>query len=417
MPYSSNNDLPASVGGKLASEKAKTMFRRVVNAQLKAGKSESVAFASAWAALKNAGYKRNEDGMWVKKSSPTSSSVHVPSTEWEKAEYQGRKVPINKPFRLPKGSSKKFGVYVKDGGKVKRVTFGDPNMEIRRDDPDARANFRSRHSCDTATDKTSARYWSCRMWDANASVGDMLKTERELYLTKAEFMEIAKRQVNDDCFTNAYEAVARSVDLGLGGRVHVHSSTDGQAIFMPGSTHDEYLAHIYQQVPAFLDDEVEGDMYEDEMEPEPASRDRFREAIMAIIETVMKRIEIVAEFQKYDQERRIAWGWASVSTVDGNPLYDLHGDYISTDEMVKMADDFMVSTRDGLEMHKGNPIGYVLHSMPVTKELAESIGMSTKTEGWLVGMKIVDDKIWEDVKTGKYRAFSIGGLGKRIKED
>jgi hypothetical protein len=45
--------------------------------------------------------------------------------------------PLNKPFRLPKGRSKKFGVYVKDGDKTKKVTFGDPNMEIRRDDPKA----------------------------------------------------------------------------------------------------------------------------------------------------------------------------------------------------------------------------------------------------------------------------------------
>lgn len=95
--------------------------------------------------------------------------------EIEKAEYQGEQVTLNKPFRLPKGSSKKFGVYVKDGDKVKRVTFGDPNMEIRRDDAQARANFRSRHSCDTATDKTSARYWSCRMWEAGSTVSDVTK--------------------------------------------------------------------------------------------------------------------------------------------------------------------------------------------------------------------------------------------------
>ena len=59
---------------------------------------------------------------------------------------------LDKPFRLPAGSSKKFGVYVKDGDKVKKVTFGDPNMEIRRDDPEARASFRARHSCDTQKD-------------------------------------------------------------------------------------------------------------------------------------------------------------------------------------------------------------------------------------------------------------------------
>lgn len=43
---------------------------------------------------------------------------------------------LNKPFRLPSGSKKKFGVYVKnDKGNVVMVKFGDPNMEIKRDDP------------------------------------------------------------------------------------------------------------------------------------------------------------------------------------------------------------------------------------------------------------------------------------------
>jgi len=77
--------------------------------------------------------------------------------------------PLNKPFRLPKGSSKKFGVYVKKGDKIIKVTFGDPDMEIRRDNEDARNSFRARHKCDTANDKTTPRYWSCRMWEKEAS--------------------------------------------------------------------------------------------------------------------------------------------------------------------------------------------------------------------------------------------------------
>jgi hypothetical protein len=97
----------------------------------------------------------------------------------QKAEYQGQKVTLNKPRRIQDGN-KKFEVFVMDGGKVKRVTFGDPNMQIRRDNPEARANFRARHSCDTAKDKTSARYWSCRMWEADTSVGEMTKLEGKI---------------------------------------------------------------------------------------------------------------------------------------------------------------------------------------------------------------------------------------------
>ena len=87
------------------------------------------------------------------------------------AEYQGKKVKLNDPFRLPSGSNSKFGVYVKnEKGNVVKVTFGDPNMEIKRDDPARRKNFRARHNCDNPGPKTKARYWSCYHWRGGAKV-------------------------------------------------------------------------------------------------------------------------------------------------------------------------------------------------------------------------------------------------------
>jgi len=77
---------------------------------------------------------------------------------------------LNKPFRTPKGP-KKFSVYVKnEKGNIVKVNFGDPNMEIKRDDPDRRRNFRARHNCDNPGPKTKARYWSCRQWRAGKKV-------------------------------------------------------------------------------------------------------------------------------------------------------------------------------------------------------------------------------------------------------
>jgi len=89
----------------------------------------------------------------------------------EESEYEGRKVTLNDPFRLPAGSKKKFGVYVKnDNDNVVKVTFGDPNMEIKRDDPARRASFRARHGCDNPGPKWKAKYWSCFQWRASAKV-------------------------------------------------------------------------------------------------------------------------------------------------------------------------------------------------------------------------------------------------------
>ena len=88
------------------------------------------------------------------------------------AEYKGKKVKLNDPFRTPDGP-KKFAVYVKnEKGNVVKVTFGDPNMEIKRDDPKRRKNFRARHNCDNPGPKTKARYWSCHQWRAGAKVDD-----------------------------------------------------------------------------------------------------------------------------------------------------------------------------------------------------------------------------------------------------
>ena len=95
--------------------------------------------------------------------------------EWgqitEAAEYQGKKVKLNDPIRTSENPNKKFKVYVKnEKGKVVVVRFGDPNLEIKRDDPARRKSFRARHNCDNPGPKTKARYWSCQQWRAGAKV-------------------------------------------------------------------------------------------------------------------------------------------------------------------------------------------------------------------------------------------------------
>jgi cation transport regulator ChaB len=268
MPYNSNEDLPKAVRGKLSAHQ-QSVFRNVFNSMMgEDGMSESRAFAGAWSQAKQA---------------------------VQKADYQGSQVELDKPFRMPAGSTKKFGVYVKDGDKVKKVTFGDPNMEIRRDDPDARRNFRARHSCDAATDKTSARYWSCRMWESGTSVSEMTKV-----------------------------------------------SVEGQ---------------------------------------------------------IVKQLD----------EERLAFGWAYVSTVNGEISLDHSEEFIRPDQIAKAATNFMLSMRTAKAMHTGGKIGEVVHSMPLTNEIAKALGIQSDREGWLVAIKVYDDQVWQDVKSGKLAAFSIGG--------
>jgi len=241
------------------------------------------------------------DGLRVDRLEALRAIVaEVLKEDFAKAEYQGEKVTLNKPRRT-KGGNKKFEVFVQDGDRVKRVTFGDPNMEIRRDDPKARANFRSRHSCDTKNDKTTAGYWSCRMWEANTSVSEMTKAN------------------------------------------------------------------------------IEG------------------------------------KILKTDDEQRMVYGWASVVTEKGEAVVDRQGDVIEPDTLVKAVNDFMEHVRVGKAMHTGEQVGTVVHSLPITKEIGDALGIQSDREGWVVAYKVFDDSIWAMVKSGELAAFSIGG--RAIKEE
>ena len=115
--------------------------------------------------------KETYNRMLEKVSCDDCNNKYIENDTLGEAEYQGKKVKLNDPFRLPSGSNKKFGVYVKnEKGNIIKVTFGDPNMEIKRDDPGRRKSFRARHNCDNPGPKTKARYWSCFQWRKGAKV-------------------------------------------------------------------------------------------------------------------------------------------------------------------------------------------------------------------------------------------------------
>ena len=83
-----------------------------------------------------------------------------------------KKGAMGKVQRTP-GGPKKFMVRVRGPkGNPVTVRFGDPNMEIKRDDPKRRSNFRARHNCANPGPRWKARYWSCRQWRSGAKVED-----------------------------------------------------------------------------------------------------------------------------------------------------------------------------------------------------------------------------------------------------
>ena len=130
---------------------------------------------ACWAGYKQVGMKK-KGGKEVPNCVPEEVDLGEESelNEWgeieEVSEYQGRNVTLNKASA---GDVKKSKVYVKnENGTVVKVNFGDPNISIKKSDPARRKSFRARHNCDTAKDKTTARYWSCYQWRANAPVNN-----------------------------------------------------------------------------------------------------------------------------------------------------------------------------------------------------------------------------------------------------
>ena len=77
-----------------------------------------------------------------------------------KSKPKKKNPPIGKPMR---GGSKKCYVYVRDKGKIKKVSFGQAGMSAKINNPEARRAFAARHDCKNKKDRTKASYWSCRL--------------------------------------------------------------------------------------------------------------------------------------------------------------------------------------------------------------------------------------------------------------
>ena len=101
-----------------------------------------------------------EYGMYEGKKVPLDLPM-LEEEELEEAEDKKKNPPIGKPKR---GGSKKFYVYVRDKGKVKKVSFGDTSgLSAKINNPEARRAFAARHDCKNKKDKTKASYWSCNI--------------------------------------------------------------------------------------------------------------------------------------------------------------------------------------------------------------------------------------------------------------
>lgn len=122
-------------------------------------------------------------------------------------------------------------------------------------------------------------------------------------------------------------------------------------------------------------------------------------------------------FEKLDDDRRLAFGWAYVTEEDGQLVVDHSGDFIdkaALPDLEAAAYDYVLTSREADEMHeKLEGVAQIVESFMLTPEKAAAMGITAKRFGYWVGFKVADDAVWAKVKDGTYKGFSIRGTGER----
>lgn len=123
-----------------------------------------------------------------------------------------------------------------------------------------------------------------------------------------------------------------------------------------------------------------------------------------------KNFDYRATVCKVDESLGLVMGYAIISKQNGEDYYDLQGDHIPEDAMLKAAVDFMSGARTVGEMHETEEGGTVVFAWPLTTEIAKAFNLETDTTGLMIAIKPKCHKTLEKFKDGTYNGFSIGGI-------
>lgn len=131
----------------------------------------------------------------------------------------------------------------------------------------------------------------------------------------------------------------------------------------------------------------------------------------------MIAISRTVELLKTDRRLGIAYGFAIVcSMVKDSKVedyYDLQGDNIPEEVMIKAACEFSMGERIGKAQHQGDKVADIVFMFPLTADIAKGLGITSDRYGLLIGYKPTSAKVLEDIDAGIYSGFSLGGTGIR----
>lgn len=127
-----------------------------------------------------------------------------------------------------------------------------------------------------------------------------------------------------------------------------------------------------------------------------------------LTEEVRAKIGRTVDAFKNNDEERLAWGWASVSTIKGEFLKDLQDDTITTKAQRQWLHSLMKGQRIGKMDHAGDAIAEVVEGLVFDAELQAALGIDLGMEGVLTCTHYICEKTWSMVKTGEWM-HSIAG--------
>lgn len=167
-----------------------------------------------------------------------------------------------------------------------------------------------------------------------------------------------------------------------------------------------------------------GHMVARRSQPSPAPYDPY------VGKAAADDITLTGTFSKFDDERRLAFGWANVSKVNGLPVVDRQGDYCSIEDIEDAAYAYVEHSRVGGHMHRRvggkaagtldapYQAGTMIESMVFDDDKCEALGLPDDfPRGWWFGMRVSDDEVWGKAKRGELTGFSIHGKGIRKSVD
>ena len=125
--------------------------------------------------------------------------------------------------------------------------------------------------------------------------------------------------------------------------------------------------------------------------------------------------ELRAEVVKVDDSLGLVMGYALVCTEEGEPYFDLQGDHVPDESMLKAALDFMKNSQVAKEMHTGDQAGTVVFAWPMTADIAKAFGIVTNKTGLMIAIAPDSKDMLEKFQLGDLTGFSIGGT--RLKDE